>query len=613
MTAILSTSRLITTVLFAFTLSVAHGSPTVPSTLIVEVRDDSEKFRIATAYERTGDYRNAARLYQELHASQPSNSMYFDGVVRTLSALGQYASLLPLAEKQAKQTDSPSAALLVGTLYGRLTRNDQARSWWEQARALSGDDESILVQIGRDQMDLLLNADALETFIAARGKNGSPSAYADEIFKLRSASGDVTGAVADVFAAFRVDGDAIMAERRLSMLLSNENGSSIIAENLAQLPQDELKNLRLAVWFYRETKQWSDALDVVAKIDARSSLPGSELLMFAEGARASESYDVALKAYDAVARSAKDGNVLMSAVLGSVRCLELLLRSRTNPTIEEAGAIITRYDEIISRYGSNPVSADALYFSALLYDEVLKDVPAARDRLMRLRNSWKMTSRSIDASLKLADMFLVLGDDSRAREALTDVLNAPRGLVGDRVDIAQLKLADMALWDGRIDSAKVLYAPLTEASGSLAANDAIDRMLLLNLVLDDSASVKSIAQADGLIARRRYTDAISVLRQAVERVRDNDLRDRALLMCSRCYLSIGDTVNAGVMLKKIIDTSAESIYGDRAMWLYAEVTAAQKDTRQAIQVLETLLRNYPRSIIAPDARERIRRLRGDSK
>ncbi|MFM8770420.1 MAG: tetratricopeptide repeat protein [Candidatus Kapaibacterium sp.] len=603
--AIVMTSSLLSTESFASSVSAAP--------LISARSDDSEKYRIAMAYERTGDFRNAARLYQELYAEDPRNDSYFSGVVRSLSGLGQYAALLPLAEKKASATTSPDDAILVGTLYARQNKLENARSWWEKARSLSDDDESTIVRIGKDQMELFLHADALESFLAARARNGAANAYADEVYKLRSASGDVSGAVADVMAAFTNDGDEYAAERRLSMLLSFEGGQSIIAESLAELPRSAMKNLRLSAWFFRETKRWKDAFDVISQLDQRSAVPGSELLIFAEGARASEQFDIALQAYDEVARRSKEGNMVMTAAFGSVRSLELRMRGASSITPTEAREVIRRYDEIITRYGSNPLVADALFFSGLLYDDVLHEIDPARDRLLRLMNTWKSTSRSVDAALRLADMYLAMNQDDRAREVLNGVITGPKGLVGDRADMAQIRLADILLWNGQLDSAKALYSPLAEASGSIASNDAIDRLLLLNLALDDSASVKAIARAEGLIVRRRHADAIKELDGVISRIRDLDLRDRSLLLCAKSCLAVGDSVRAGEHLKKIIELNPDSIYGDRAIWLYADLVALRNEPLRAAQILETLLRNYPRSIIVPDARERIRRLRGDSK
>jgi tetratricopeptide (TPR) repeat protein len=573
--------------------------------------DENEKYRIAMAYERSGDLRNAARLFQELHASEPRNDRYFDGVVRSLSGLGQYASLIPLAEKQAGLTDSPNVALLVGTLYAKSGTMERARNWWEKARSLSGDDESILVQIGRDQMEVFLHADALETFLAARSKNGSSTAYADEVFKLRSASGDVAGAVADVIAAFATDGNSVTTERRLSSLMSAENGIDIIAETLSSLPRTSVRNLRLLSWFYRETKRWKDALEVVAETDKKSSVPGSELLMFADGARASEQYEIALKAYDEVARRSNEAHMVMSAAFGSVRCLELQLRGSTTTTAAEAREIIQRYDQIIARYGSNPVVADALYFSSLLYDDILGEIDPARDRLMRIVNTWKSSQRAVDASIRLADIYLVMNQDQRAIEILGSVVSGPSGLVGEKADLARVRLADIFLWNGQLDSARSRYQALSELPGSIAANDAIDRLLLINLAMDDSTSVVEIAKAEGLMMRRRYSEAVRLLDTAIRSIRDADLRDRSHMLQARACLAIGDSTTATESLRAILDGNPDSIYGDRAMWQYADIMASKYETTRAIQTLEALLRNYPRSIIVPEARERIRRLRGD--
>ena len=78
---------------------------------------DRDKLRMAQTYERSGDLRSAARLYQELHASSPTLDSYFQGVVRSLSGLQQYASLAPVVEEQMKIAPSVNTAILAGTLY----------------------------------------------------------------------------------------------------------------------------------------------------------------------------------------------------------------------------------------------------------------------------------------------------------------------------------------------------------------------------------------------------------------------------------------------------------------------------------------------------------------
>jgi outer membrane protein assembly factor BamD (BamD/ComL family) len=75
---------------------------------------------------------------------------------------------------------------------------------------------------------------------------------------------------------------------------------------------------------------------------------------------------------------------------------------------------------------------------------------------------------------------------------------------------------------------------------------------------------------------------------------------------------LGDTLKAEPFLLSILQRVPESIYGDQSLWMLATVSEHKKDIKAAMQYLESLLVYYPRSILIPDARERIRKLRGDT-
>ena len=69
---------------------------------VAQKSTERDRLRMAQTHERTGDLRNAARLYQELFASTPSSDPYFQGVVRTLGGLQQFEALMPLVESRAR-------------------------------------------------------------------------------------------------------------------------------------------------------------------------------------------------------------------------------------------------------------------------------------------------------------------------------------------------------------------------------------------------------------------------------------------------------------------------------------------------------------------------------
>ena len=166
-------------------------------------------------------------------------------------------------------------------------------------------------------------------------------------------------------------------------------------------------------------------------------------------------------------------------------------------------------------------------------------------------------------------------------------------------------------WKGNLDSSKLLYEPLAEITGSVASNDALDHLLLINLAQEDSAAVVSIARAEGLMVRRSYREAAVLFSQASKSASQGELRDRAALNAAKAYLDLDDDTSAEPLLQSIVNGIPETIFGDRALSLKADIQVRRGDKKGALLTLDSLLVNYPRSILVPTIRDRIRVLRGD--
>ena len=574
--------------------------------------EEREKLRLAQTYERAGDMRNAARLYQELYALSPSSEPLFLGVVRTLSGLQQYEALLPVVEQRVSATNAASTAVLAGTLSARIGKLNEANAWWKRGQELSNNDESIIVSIGQDQLQLTLSKEALESFLLARKINGDAQSYGDEISQLYASAGDYDGSVRETLALFLSTGDVSATQRRLSALLAYEKGPDAIAKQLENLSTSTTDALRLKQWFYRQTKDWQRAFDVSKMLDENSGSKGQELLMFADGARMEDQFDIAISAYSSVMKNSPDQRFQISAAYGSIRSLDQKLRRNKSMNATEARVLVSRYDEIISSYSKHPIAADALYHSAILEDDVIKDVEAARNRLMRLQNQWKGNVTEAKGSLRLADIYLGMGADAEAKVTLERIVNGASKFAKESQDLAQLRLADLFLWAGEYDSARVRYQPLASDLASIAANDALDRLLLLNLAQDDSLTVSKLAAAEGLHVRRRYKESADSFYDAVRSAKDAELRDRARMFAAHAKVELGDDLGAESLLLDLLQGVPETIYGDRAFQLLADIQVRRGDKPSAIRTLNALLVNYPRSIFAPDVRELIRRLRGDA-
>lgn len=583
-------------------------------TLTVSAQQSLERdnLRMAQTYERNGDFRNAARLYQELYAGSPKSDVYFQGVIRSLSELQQFASIVPIVEERMRIVPTVATAILAGTINAQVGKLEKAQEYWRTALELSDDDETTNLLIGAEQTQLLLQKQALESYLAARKLNGEPQSYGDEISQLYAATGNLEAATKEALAVYAGDGDLVRLERRLGVLLSYEKGPALVGSQLEGMSTSSPDVLRLQQWFYRQTKAWTKALSVTAMLDAMSSPRGQELLLFADAARMDEQYDVAISAYGMIMKEVPDKRYHMSAVYGSARALEQKLRASKSISPVEARAIVERYDEIIEKYGQHPIAADALFQSAILEDDVIGNMDAARERLMRLQNQWRGTTTSSDGALRLADIYLVMGKDRDAETLLRSIVNGPSVIVTDRRDLASLRLADLTFWRGELDSAQILYKPLAANIGSDAANDALDHLLLIDLAQEDSSSVVSIAIAEGLLVRRKYLEAAVRFADVAKSATDSELKDRARMRAAKVYFDLQEDEVAESLLKDIISNIPDTIYGDRALSLFADHLIRKGDKQGAMQALNALLVNYPRSILVPTVRDRIRVLRGDA-
>lgn len=576
--------------------------------------DERDQLRMAAAYERGGDLRGAARIYQELYAGSPSNESYFQGVVRTLSSLQQFDALLPIVESHATARESVEASILAGSLRARRAERPAAIRWWDRALELGRDKEQTLVQISTEQRKVALYDLALSSIRKARERSGRRAdfPYSEELIGLLTITGAYAEASEEIVNVFLSERDMFRAMRSITVLLASEGSAEHLTRAIDRLPDNSEEALRLKQWVFRQTRSWDRALAASAALDRAVRANGNELLMFADGARNDEQFEVALKAYDNVLDVSKDQRTLMSAAYGSVRALEQQMRRSRELSDADAREIIRRYDDVISSYPNHPLCADALFNAARIEDAVLGLSEKARERLQRIQNQWRGTTTFADAALLLASLYLAINKDAEAQAVLGSVIAAPNVVAGDKQDVARLMLADMLLWRGQIAEARNGYTELADNPSSAAANDAIDRLLLLDIAQDDSASVRSFAEAEGLFVRRSYPLAYAAFMRIGDSARDVDLRDRACVKAMESAIAMRADTLALRPAQNVLDRIPETIWGDRVLLRLSEIEERRGDVPAAMKALNALLVAYPRSIFVPAARDRIRRLRGDS-
>lgn len=570
----------------------------------------AERLRMARAYEQSGDLRSAARIYLEVYDGGAQSNEVFEGVARSLVGLRQYASLLPIVEQRYATQPSPSLAALAASLHARTGDLKGADQWWTTAIESDGGSERVYAMIGKDQTDLLLSERAVRSYEQARAAAADPRSYAAELSALYGATGAAEKAAVEILNLYRADRQLGTVYGRLSALLTGPEPTQAV-QRVLERSDDSLPDLlEIRTWFYRETDQWDRAYQTVVEQDAQRQQRGADILRFATSARMAGKYDVALTAFGSLLKA--DRQVALAAAYGYARTLDQQMAESSMIDAATARSIIQRYREIIDTYPDHPMTAEAAVRAAQLYDRVLNEQEPARDLLTYATNRWRGTSAAAEGLLLLSELYLAAGRADAATDLLQQLIDSAPADQVDQRDQAALLLADLELFSGRIEPARARYLGLAADPRSVAANDALERLGLLIHWQEDSAGVSGYVQGLQALRERRRSDAARIFAAAATDARDPEVKDRCLFASATAYANLGQWADAATQIEPVIARIPESIYGDRALVLTANILERQGDVDGAISALTTLLVQYPRSVLAPEVRERIRRLRGDA-
>ncbi len=584
--------------------------PLMLLTSFVDLRGQADRLRMAQTYESGGDLRNAARIYLELYDADGANASAFQGIVRTLTGLKQPESLLPIVVKEAKRAPSTRTDLLAAQLSAQLGKREDAMVWWGSAIEREGKTESIYATIAKAQFDARMLAEAIVSYTTARTISEEPFAYARELSVLFAATNDLENATKEALNEHRATPDVTSTEARLGALMALDTTNSrvrAVLRNAGDLPQRD----RLMSWYYRTTGDWAAAYKITRKIDEEERMRGNEILRFADAARREGAYETAIEAYDDLVKNGQK-QVALVASFGMVRTLDQRISSQVRIDTAQARTIIGQYREVIRANPEHPLTADAMLRAATLCDEILHDRDQARDLLTGLTNRWNGTTAAARGSLLLADLYLAVGRADAADDILMTLVTNERLPDPDVRDLALLRRADLRLFNGDQATARTGYLEITKRPESIAANDAIDRLALLTLAIDDSAAVAEYFKGTYAQIRRDPSSAIKFYEQAAKMATDAEVKDRCLLQEAQSRFDLGETERVVQTLEPVIARIPEAIFGDRALLLIANCFERLGRTQDAIDSLTALLVQYPRSILAPASRERIRRLRGDA-
>ncbi|OGU13491.1 MAG: hypothetical protein A2X61_11600 [Ignavibacteria bacterium GWB2_35_12] len=573
-----------------------------------------QKYQLAEAYEITGDFENASRLYYEIYKITPKNKRYLNAVVRSYKALHQYSNLLSIIQEHLKIEKTPDLIVLYGELNWRTGKTNDANKAWQEALEMPPKNPEIYINVAESQSILMLFDKAIKTLENGQGEFSNSFSFSEKLIPLYIATGDYVKGVDEILEVFESDKNLPIAQGRLSALMTGKNAKIYINKELdkkASLFDNGQFYLRLYGWFLKSIDP-EKALVIFKKLDDKTGGIGTEIARFANDSKQDGQYDIALKAYDMVIAKGKNNPHFLTCLYGFARTLEYKTQENPNLSREMVENIISRYKQIVKEYSYDLTAADARMRIAQLSLDYLNDRETAKEELQAIIKQFPHQPITASSLNLLGSVLMMENKMEDAGKAFSLVINKYQRYAPQEVDRASYLLAQIQYYTGNIDSAFTLFTNVSSNTGSDIANDALNKIILIDQNKQFTQGLKLFAEAEFKEWQKDSAEALNLYQRVFETTVGSDLAEQSVIRQAKIYYQKADYIQVRKLLLNLLEKIPDTIYGDIAHLLIGDSFLDEKNTDDAVKYYTQLIVKYPRSIYLQEVRDKIRKIRAKS-
>ncbi|MDC1067625.1 tetratricopeptide repeat protein [Candidatus Kapabacteria bacterium] len=577
-----------------------------------------KKYEFAKSYLDNGQFEDAARLFNELYLENPNDQKVVEGLISSLYSTNKYSELLPILEKYSPTTKDPGIEALLGDVYWKNSNIEKAKSTWDNTLKKYNKRVDAYKVVASAQSRNRLFDDAIQTYLTARKNLTDKLIFSDELIKLYISLGYYEDGSKETINGLNINRSVPTAQGRFYALMSTEGATEFIGTFLKNLADNNSKNLvfqDLLAWYFNTTKNYTDAFEVYKRLDQLRNSKGGTIFKFAETSRKDANYNSALIAYEYIIdnKSSYD-RYLAKALFGYARTLEEEMDSKKFISEKNINRIIKRYEEIIDENPKSPLAEEAFFRIGTIFKDNINDYDKALEYFNKLINIFKNTEKSAYAILNIGDLYLLKGELKNATDTYLKVLsNYPSGMKNPRFK-ASYNLARAYYYQGNSEKSLENLQPLLAIQNENIANDAIQLTYLIAENKDFTEAADSLGRADFLsITALTIKDSLDVENAYYninKKFPATPASERAYLNLSKFFIKNNPQKTISI-IDDFLYLFPSSILIDEMLIMKAKSFIALGDKQEAQDTFSKILIDYPDSIYLQEARDSIRKLRGE--
>tara|TARA_B100001287_G_scaffold111572_1_gene94064 strand:- start:24223 stop:26100 length:1878 start_codon:yes stop_codon:yes gene_type:complete len=596
-------------------------------------QDNSLDLKLANSYYLKGDYEKAVMYYNKLSKNQNNLDNIYQYYKSSLLELKEFKSAEKLCKRLQKiYPENLSLLVDLGMIYGFENKESNKIQQFEKSINSINSKSSFqnISNLGLAFQKINDLERALLVYRAGEKFNeNNHFIFHDKIALIYNKQGNIS-AMIDTYLEL-LD----QSERFLSSVQSGLSNSidfelqlkekELLRKKIIQKVQKNSKSIvyvQLLAWYYLLNNDYENAFTQVKALDKKLKMDLSELLKLGLTALNNNNYKIAIKCFDEVLLNTKSVERKFKAKNLRLRAIKEKIIFKSQISINELNELKDDYLLTLDQLNQsrnipsiNKRKYELLKELSNIEAYYLNDIFSAKQHL-QLAMSLRDINETDLANLKLqfADLLVL---DNNVWEASLKYMQIEKQFKNDPLGHkAKFKNAQVYYFVGEFDWCQAQLEVLKASTSKLIANDALALSILItdNYNMDTSATaMKLFAKADMLTLQHKNNEALELYDSIFNNFKNHSLNDEILLRKANIFINLHEYDSAIAHLKTIELDYSESILIDNVLFLVGKIYETKlNNTALAKNYYKKILFEYPGSIYLIDARNRFRKLSGNT-
>ncbi len=576
----------------------------------ISLGQNKSSAQLAYSYYKNAEYLKAATLYKDLYEKKHSK-YYFNYMLKSYVNADELKLAEQVIKKTLRKTSDAYFKIKLGGVYKKQGKKEKAEKLFKKV---------IQKTEKRNQISSIANS-----FV----EDGELT-YAEKIYlkgrKISQQETDFCNELANVYwymhdypkmvneylrlIAFKPSFLRYVENRLQNMMKQQDNGLKDVLKKalITRIQKDyKLEYSELLVWLYIQEDNFRQAYRQTLAIDKRRKEQGKRLLELGYLAYENTDYPTAIKSYTYVKDLKPRSPYLEKALLGLIKSRQAVVLEETPPSLSAIDSLASEYESVFSQkiYDKNVFVELKIDYAHLLgfYQQKVHQAVALLEKIQDLPSVQKRWRSKV--KLELADLMLLDNNIWEATLYYSQVIkDNPNNEIGHK---AQIQKARLSYYSGDFLWAKAQLDILKAATTKFIANDALvlSQIILENQEDSSYTALRMLSKSDLYLFQNKTDSALFWLDSLSRMNISPSLEDDILFKKAQIYTSKQELETAKKLYQKITEEYYSDILGDNALYNWAMILIQEEKNEEANELLTRLLFDFPNSVLASKARQKI--------